>query len=393
MEEEEFYAKRIGEVFDRLRIRAVIRNPKPKFVCDCICGGEVTTDVFSVLDGKTRSCGCLRRETIAENGRKNIKPAVKVGEIFKNKQGLDFEILEYVRSNRVLVKFIGTGYEKWTAVKEIKRGSIRDWIANPLVPKNTVPKLKRPRKNAINIGDTYTNFYGCKYEVIELLENKLCRIKFDDETSFEKIVPTYAVRRGIRNPFRKVISGVGYTGVGIYNSSSHREIFNLWVNMITRCYDESSHKKHVTYKDCEVCDEWHNLQVFAEWCESQVQYVQHKDWCLDKDIIVKGNKTYSPETCSFVPIEINNLFTLRGNGRGKYPIGVHLDKKSQKFAAQVNIEGKRKSLGRFISPLEAFTAYKTAKEALIKSTASRFKDELREDVYTSLINWTIEVTD
>lgn len=30
-------------------------------------------------------------------------------------------------------------------------------------------------------------------------------------------------------------------------------------------------------------------------------------WHLDKDILLKGNKVYSPETCAFVPAKINSL--------------------------------------------------------------------------------------
>ena len=40
---------------------------------------------------------------------------------------------------------------------------------------------------------------------------------------------------------------------------------------------------------------------------------------LDKDLLVCNNKVYSPETCVFVPREINQFLTKSNNSRGKYP--------------------------------------------------------------------------
>ena len=34
-------------------------------------------------------------------------------------------------------------------------------------------------------------------------------------------------------------------------------------------------------------------------------------WAVDKDIIVKGNKIYSPDTCCLVPNYINIVFTKK----------------------------------------------------------------------------------
>jgi hypothetical protein len=102
---------------------------------------------------------------------------------------------------------------------------------------------------------------------------------------------------------------------------------------------------------------------------------------------------YSPDTCSFVPVEINNLFTLRGNKRGEYPLGVHKEKKSGRFIAQINREGRRICLGRYDTPEAAFLVYKDAKEKVIKDLANKYKGSINSAVYESLINWNVEVTD
>ena len=392
METEDFYTKHIGEVYGRLTIKGVVRNPKPKFVCDCSCGNETISDVHSILSGKTQSCRCLQKEFIKENGKNNLKPAVGIGEKFRNTKGLTFEIVEYLRSRKVKVRFVESGFEVWAAVKEIKKGKIRDWITTPLLEVKHYVKTGNKRKPAVEVGQVIENFYGCKFKVIEQLPNAKCRIKFLDEFGYEKVVLRSDAKQGIRNPYRRGYSGTGYLGEGYYSPENSRQIFTIWSNMLTRCYDEESLKKNITYVGCSVDSIWHSFQNFAMWCEYQPEF-KNKDWCLDKDIAERGNKLYSPDTCSFVPVEINNLFTLRGNKRGEYPLGVHKEKKSGRFIAQINREGRRICLGRYDTPEAAFLVYKDAKEEVIKDLANKYKGSINSAVYESLINWNVEVTD
>jgi hypothetical protein len=389
----EFYSKHIGEVYERLTITEVIRNPKPKFVCKCTCGGEVTTDVHSVLSKKTQSCGCLRLEIVKESGKKNLRP-LEVGKTFENRKGLEFKIVEYVNSTKVKVKFTNSGYEVYAATKEIKKGSIRDWLATPLLPKPVYVRVSdQARMSAVKVGEIYTNHHNCQYEIIELLSNKLCKVKFLDEFGFERVVARGDAKKGIRNPFNRLVAGVGYLGDGDYSPTKDRQVFNLWSNMLIRCYDEQSLIKQPTYEGCQVHDYWQCFQNFAPWCYVQKEFIENKDWCLDKDILIKGNKLYSEDTCSFVPRDINNMFTLRIRKRGSCPLGVHWDNTKEKYVAQLNRNHKRKFLGYFTDPLSAFSVYKQAKEEYIKEVAETWKNKIDVRVYASLINWTIEVTD
>lgn len=390
---EDFYSKYIGEVYGRLTIVGVIRNPKPKFLCICSCGNETITDVHSILASKTQSCRCLQKELIRENGKNNIRPAVAIGEAFTNKKGLDFEVLEYVTSNKVKIKFLASGFEVWSAVKEIKKGSIRDWIATPLLPKPVYQRSTRIKKPTVNVGDIYTNHYNCSYEVLELLPDQMCRIKFLDEFGHVRVVPRSDAKKGVRNPFNRNISGVGYIGEGDFSPKVDRQVFNLWSNMLARCYDSESLIKQPTYLGCEVHEKWHCFQNFARWCYCQREFVENEDWCLDKDILFKGNKLYSEDTCAFVPRDINNMFTLRTRKRGDFPLGVHWDNKKERYVAQVNKDRKRKFLGYFNDTESAFAVYKEAKENCIKEVAENWKNKINPRVYDSLINWKIEVTD
>lgn len=119
---------------------------------------------------------------------------------------------------------------------------------------------------------------------------------------------------------------------------------------------------------------------------------------LDKDILVKGNKIYSPNTCVFVNRTINNLFTKSNDIRGELPIGVNKTL-NNKYISQIslyNFEDKKKhkiTLGRFKTVIEAFNIYKQAKEDNIKRVADYYKDKIPQKLYNAMHNWKIEITD
>ena len=66
--------------------------------------------------------------------------------------------------------------------------------------------------------------------------------------------------------------------------------------------------KYSTYEKCSVCEEWHNYQKFLlnGFAKNYYEIAQER-MEIDKDILVKNNKIYSPDTCVFVPRRINSL--------------------------------------------------------------------------------------
>ena len=112
---------------------------------------------------------------------------------------------------------------------------------------------------------------------------------------------------------------------------------------------------------------------------------------LDKDILVKDNKTYSPDTCCFVPKYINTLLTKSKRGRGS-PVGVYPNRNGT-FTTKLLTFNKRVYLGTFTTSDEAFSVYKKFKELHIKDTANIWKDRIDLKTYESLINWEVLITD
>lgn len=165
--------------------------------------------------------------------------------------------------------------------------------------------------------------------------------------------------------------------------------YRKWESMLDRVYA----RPRKSYLDCTVSFKFQKYSDFKEWCNKQIGFDQ-EGWVLDKDILIKGNKEYSPETCCFVPSDINAIFIRQENIRGKHPIGVWFDKQKGKYQADVCVgRKKRKRLGGFDTPEEAFQAYKEAKELYIKEVANKWKDQIDPRVYEALIKYEVNIDD
>ena len=150
--------------------------------------------------------------------------------------------------------------------------------------------------------------------------------------------------------------------------------------------------KTPSYKDCEVCEEWHNFQNFAKWYDENYYEVKGEKTQIDKDILIKGNKIYSPDKCLFVPQKINLLF-VKGSGGSHLPIGVGECKRTGKYIARLRKNGTYVTVGRYDNPCEAFLAYKKEKEEYIREMALTYKQLIPTKVYEAVINYKIEIND
>ena len=78
-------------------------------------------------------------------------------------------------------------------------------------------------------------------------------------------------------------------------------------------------------------------------------------------------------------------------------MGFAITKKSKKYKAQCNVNGKNKGLGYYSTPLEAFNAYKIAKENEIKRVANDCvsKGFITKDsrLYNAMINYQVKIDD
>ena len=256
-------------------------------------------------------------------------------------------------------------------------------------------------RKIIHLNEENYNNFGSLMKIVEYRNSRDMDIYFPeyDWTSYNRNHEDFKRGRVIC-PYEPRLLNVGYMGEGDFLSKDEygkrTKEYDLWRAMITRCYDEKHRENYKTYKDCTVCDEWLNFQNAARWFSENYPYefIDIK-WCLDKDILIKGNKEYGPNTCCFVPEPINILFIKSDKARGELPIGVSKASryKTPHYYSTINKNGKQVHLGTYTSIEEAFISYKEAKEKYIKELANKYAYCLSDNVLNILYNWEIDIND
>lgn len=196
-----------------------------------------------------------------------------------------------------------------------------------------------------------------------------------------------------------LVAGVGINDLG-YNVATYENIggkikqvlcpyYNRWKDVLRRTNPKYERPSGNNYLGCSVDFGWLRASQFKCWMEEQ----QWEGLQLDKDILVKGNKVYSSETCAFVPAYINScLSTNKGLNNGS-PIGVKIESRNKKatsknFRADINqMSGGIKYLGAFYTEKEAHAAWQLAKAVEIELYINRYAKEgcFRTDVADALM--------
>lgn len=212
-------------------------------------------------------------------------------------------------------------------------------------------------------------------------------------------------------PKGHLIYGVGFSN-GKYpitiNGKKVKE-YETWHGILKRCYEQQYQAREPTYIGCGICEDWYCYDTFYEWITSQENYIRWKEggrqWCIDKDICIKGNKVYSPETCFLVPKNVNSLFTNRRLHRGELPIGVSYSERLNKFLVYCMNPFQEKSekslrkhatyVGLYNTKVEAFNAYKSYKENIINKVAQEEfnKGNITKECYFAMLKYEIDIND
>lgn len=170
------------------------------------------------------------------------------------------------------------------------------------------------------VGDVRKSINYGLFEIIQYNGAKKITVRFLD-TNYVNTFDSKEIRSGnIKDRLVPTVYDVGYIGGTNYNSSNQKKAYQTWVDMIQRCYKPQKHEVG-PYADSFVCKEWLNFQSFCKWFLS-VNYTDPNGLDLDKDLTVRGNKTYTPELCKLIPSRLNKRLSSGCSVYGKLPRGI-----------------------------------------------------------------------
>ena len=303
-----------------------------------------------------------------------------------NNEDYLMKVIEYNSANDMTVEF----QDEW---KETKKTCWDSFIKG---------KVRNPHKNRNNL-ENY-NKQGCLMKIVEYINANNITIEFQDKFKSHVHVIWKDFKDGnIKNPYYPSVFGIGATGnkydvcyIDENGKKKNTKEYQTWLSMLHRCFDKKEKLRNPTYKDVTCCDEWLYYESFYEWLHSQENFDKWKvldKSALDKDIIIKGNKIYSPETCCLVPVNVNSLFVKNNANRGSLPIGVTLH--NNKYRAQLQKENKYITFKSRKTYEEAFKDYKDAKEKWIKQVAQDEYDRgnITKKCYDAMMNYQVEISD
>lgn len=251
----------------------------------------------------------------------------------------------------------------------------------------------------LRLGEERLNNQGYLMRIVKYNKAIDIVVEFQDEHK-ARVHTNYAcfAKGAVKNPYHTLVYGIAIRG-DKYPASvdgNQTKEYSAWFQMIRRCFAKRVNQP--TYNDVVCCNEWLYYENFYEWLHKQENFdkwLNNDGWHLDKDIIIKGNKIYSPETCCLVPQNVNCLFTKHDAARGSYPIGVI--KAANGFVARCMNPFIKKfiHLGTYETPEKAFLAYKLYKENIIKQVAKEeyMIGNIVKQCYESMLNYKVEITD
>lgn len=231
-------------------------------------------------------------------------------------------------------------------------------------------------------GETRVLNQGMKATIIEYRNANDIDIQFED--GYIKTTRYCHFKSGrVINPYIPTVYGVGYIGEEntVDEYGKHVKAYKVWHSMMKRCYSIKYQEYQPTYKGCTVCEEWHFYGDFKKWFDTNYYEVENEVMHLDKDILVKGNKVYSPNTCIFVPQSINCLFSEHDTEISR---GVTFRKDTKKYTAHISIENIRTTLGCYNTKEEAELSFIKARKEYVEKTLKKYENKIPLEIYDKL---------
>ena len=279
---------------------------------------------------------------------------IDTNKVYTSKNYGDFKIIKEVErrgANRyVRIKFTSTGYECDVALSSATKGAVKD----PTYISQT--DFVHPKHGPYKILD--------KYSKPDHPKNLFCHVLFERTGNVLEFMYHNAIKGEIKNPYDRIIYGIACIGIPRRPYNTH--MYNIWRNMLSRCYDPNyEHYRYYGGAGVTVCDRWLIFEYFLEDAYNlpNGEHAFEDGWQLDKDSLQSNCKikVYSPDTCIWIPAYVNvaiNTITCRKNGNASTPYyGVYPNEHNRSYSTYINTGEKTKSLGTFNDPISAAVEY------------------------------------
>lgn len=252
-----------------------------------------------------------------------------IHEILWYLQGADN--IKYLNDNKVTIwdewasdeghlnKVYGFQWRHWelddweSSVEKIKiRG---DGIDAPYAPNfDTILHPEIDRKDDF-IGKRMVNNSGDWFTVIRKRitpgnRNSTYTVQFEDTLAVVDVLRPNLRRGQVQDPYKRTVFNQGCLGVYNEKTPIRKTAYNLWYNMMRRCYDPSS-PEYQLYggRGVFVDQQWRCFSNFLRDIHSLVYFTKWKKtpslYDLDKDYF--GANSYGPNTCIFLPKRYNQV--------------------------------------------------------------------------------------
>lgn len=277
-----------------------------------------------------------------------------VGKVFSTNKSGDCVVTKYVRADEVYVKFNKSGFETKTGMSSLRNGTVKD-------------------KTQVKGGKT--GGLITKEDVDDLLEI------IDDEVYWKTTVSGKRAGKPILNK-HKVVSIAGRVYhfkdverlvMGLHkeispSSEASPELYTVWNAMQKRCIDNG-------YPISEVFSKY---ETWIEWARRQKGFKEldffNTLFNLDSDLFSNGVKTYSEETCVFIPQHLNQIY--KTSYKDNEMLGV--DFRKGNYRARINLLNNQVIIGTYKTKEDAVKAYRNKRAEYVQLLLNLHRHQLED---------------
>lgn len=233
-----------------------------------------------------------------------------IGSQHTSNYGDVYKIVNIVKGKRAnnyrtsyVIQFIETGYKCSTRKYNIINGKVKDWSKLPSINQFT--------------GKILTTKNGLKYttngEIVKMVgHHRYYHVEFLESKHVTSARLENIAKGSLRDRFHPTIAGVGF--IGNANKKDNRKEYDLWRNILSRCYNSSRHDyNRYGNVGVTVCSDWFNFETFLKDIKEidgwDKELLYNSKIQLDKDKkqfnLPHNKRIYSKDTCLWLSVEEN----------------------------------------------------------------------------------------